>query len=102
IGAIRMIVARFAALMALRYDIVGDALAKSVVEYKILTDEFTYKTLFLYLARIFDDAAFKLVYVFETFVLEVRTCLFASDSACTIHQQFFIRFVFRKLLFDNW
>ena len=42
IFTIRMIVARFSALVALRHDIVGNTFAQTVIEYEILTDELAF------------------------------------------------------------
>ena len=58
IGAVGVLVARSAALMALGDDVWADAFAQALVEDEIFADEFVGKILFPHLARIFNNAAF--------------------------------------------
>src|SRR5687768_16913808 len=90
VGAVRMVVAGLAALVALGHDIVGDAFAKAMVKHKILANKLAFQTFSLYLARIFDDTALELEDVLKAFVPEESRRFLAADSAGTIHQQVLI------------
>ena len=101
VGAIGMHVTCFAALVALRHNIVGDSFAQAVVKNKVFSDEFAFQPFGFDLARVLYDSAFELVYVFKPFVFEISAGLFATDSASAIHQEFFVLFMCGKLFFDN-
>ena len=85
IGAIGMVVARHAALMALRNNILGNPLTKTGIKHKVLTFKQNRKPLFPCLAGIFNDAALQVKNVFEPLLLKVGTCFFAANATSAIH-----------------
>ena len=93
IFAIPVRVAFFAALMAIADDFFRDLLAEPIVENKILSLKFVFKTLFLYLMNIFDNAAFKMKNLCKTVVQQIRACFFTANSARAIHNYILVFFV---------
>src|SRR5690554_1234778 len=102
INTVGMVVARFAALVATGNYIRSDALAQTVVKHKVFSYKLTFQFFSFYLAGVFYDSAFKLIDIFETFVLKKGTCFFATDAPGAIHQKVFVFFVLGKLLFNYW
>src|SRR5690606_23953789 len=101
ICTIRVLIAWFSALTALRDDIVGNTFTESVIEHKVLSDEFAWQSLLLHLTGVFDNSTFQLINILKSFVFEIRAGFLTTDSACTVHQQVFIFFVFGELLFND-
>src|SRR5690606_34194299 len=88
-----MIVARRATLVARADDIVGDTLAQTLVEHKVLSNELVFDLLFLDLPRVLDDSTAQLIDVVKTFMPHPGTCLFTSDAACAIHENVLVAMV---------
>src|SRR5690554_655530 len=101
ISAIGMVVARFAALVATGNNIRSDALAQAMVKHKVFSNKFTFQFFGFYLAGIFNNTSFKLIDIFEAFVLKKGTCFFTTYASGAIHQKVFVLFVLGKLLFDD-
>ena len=85
IRAVSVIITRFSALVTLGNNIVCNSLAQAVIEHKIFPYKFTFNIFFLDLARILDDSAFKLKYIFEPLMFEISTRFFTTDSSSTVH-----------------
>ena len=94
-------VARFAALMTVGDDVVGNAFATPIIENEIFPYKFIFQLPLFDLSGVIDDAAFELVHLFKPLVLVVRARLFTADAAGSVHDQFFILLMIRQILFNN-
>ena len=63
---IGMIVAGRTALVAVANHVLCDPLPQAFIEYKVLAFEFIGNTFLAYLVSVFNDTAFKVVYIFKT------------------------------------
>ncbi len=52
--------------------------------------KFIIQPFLFYLVHIIDDTSFQVKHIFKSLVQHIRTCLFTTDAACTIHDDVFI------------
>ena len=67
--AIRMCIAFRIALVAVRNNVIGNPFTQSLIENKILSQEFRWQVVFTHLTRILDDASVQLVHILESMML---------------------------------
>lgn len=94
VGAIGVVVAVRAALVALRDDFVGDAFADAFVENEVFAVEFAGEVFFGDFFGVLDDATVELVDIFVAEVFEVGGGFFAADAAGAVEEDFLVLFVF--------
>ncbi len=98
VGAIGVVVAGLAALVAFGDDFRCDAFADAFVEDEVFAVEFAGEIFFGDFFGVFDDAAVELVDIFIAEVFEVSGGFFAANAAGAVEEDFLIFFVFDEFL----
>jgi len=94
-----MMVERLSTLVALRYYVIRNALCQAFIKYEVDAFELIVQALLLYLVRILNDAAFQVINIRKTFVLEEGRSLLATDATGAIHRDVFISLAIEHLLY---
>lgn len=85
-----MIVAKCAALMAMRNNFVRDTLAHPLVKNKIFANKTHRQALFSRLTSVFNNTAFNMLDFIESVMLHPGTGFFTTNTSRAIHHDFFI------------
>ena len=101
VGAINVVVAGLAALVAVRNNGIADTFAETLVEHEIFTDKLVAQTSCFHLPGVFDDAAFELEHVLETPVTHISAGFFATYATGAVHDDFFVALVGQEVGYER-
>src|SRR5690606_38023559 len=68
VGTVGMQIGRGSTLVAMCNHIVRNSFCPTLIKHKILSNKFIFKTFFIDLSHIIDDATFQLKHIFKTFM----------------------------------
>ena len=100
VQTIRVMIERFAALMARCDNLVRDAFSKAFIEHKVHSFELNVEVICSGITSVFNDSTFEVIDIFEALVLHVSRSFFTTNSASAIHEHLLV-FVVLKNVFND-
>ena len=93
IYTIHVCVSRFAALMTMSNDLIGDPFTQPLIKDKILSVKLIGQSPLLYLVSIVNNAALQMKNILKSFVKHEGRSFFATDATGAVHDDIFVSFV---------